>query len=222
MGSKLDRNKFDNTVFQETSAGLAKQLSEAGVDHAAFERPLPVCELAKCRATCCHDGVMLSDEEARILGELGGGDGMIEAEDGRKKTKTVAGDSSKLAGDFPDHFPKTRCVFLDDQHRCQWQLRAVEEGRHPWYYKPTSCWLHPVLITRKKERPVLTLLSREEDKAGFASHTPCGKFREGAAPARESLGMELKMLGVISGRDFYGELNAPPGFSSRANSSNSG
>jgi hypothetical protein len=28
------------------------------------------------------------------------------------------------------------------------------------------------------------------------------------------LAMELRMLGDLSGRDFYGELNAPPGFSS--------
>jgi len=222
LSAKFHRSNSECTIFEKTSAGLAKQLCEAGVDHAGFERPLPVCELTRCRATCCHDGVILSGEEARILTELGGGDGIVQLEDGRKKSKTIQADPLTLAEDFPDHFPKTRCVFLDDQHRCLWQVRAVKEGRHPWFYKPTSCWLHPVLITRKNARPVLTVLSRQKDEAGFASHTPCGKFREDAAPARESLGMELKMLGEISGRDFYGELNAPPGFSSRANASNSG
>ena len=55
------------TIFSETFKGLASALAEAAVDHDAFEKPLPVCELAKCRATCCHDGVILSAEEARVL-----------------------------------------------------------------------------------------------------------------------------------------------------------
>ena len=44
----------------------------------------------------------------------------------------------------------------------------------------------------------------------------------GAPPARESLKMELEMLGLISGRNFHGELNGPPGFLSEANDITSG
>lgn len=209
-------NPNQKTIFQETVRELAGQLAEAAVDHEAFERPLPVCELSRCRATCCHDGVILSKEEADVLVGLGGEEGVVELEDGRRKTRTIVAKEEELAEDFPSHFPKTRCVFLDAKHRCKWQLRAVAEGKYPWYYKPTSCWLHPVLLGMRDGRPFLTIRSREEDDAGFASQTPCGRATAGAASAREALAMELKMLGDLSGRDFYGELNAPPGFSSRA------
>ena len=215
-------NDTPPSIFAETRRNLARQLAEASLDHEAFERRLPICELTKCRATCCHDGVILSEEEAGILSALGGAEGIVTLSDGRKKTATRDADNEVLADDFPDHFPKTRCVFLDDQHRCQWQLRAVAEGRHPWFYKPTSCWLHPVLITKREGRPLITIRSGEDDEAGFASFTPCGRVTEGALPAWESLAMELKMLGDISGRDFYSQMKAPPGFSVEAKDCNSG
>ena len=208
------------TIFRETIKGLALALAEAAVDHHAFEKPLPVCELARCRATCCHDGVILSPEEAEVLSQ--DCEGIIELEDGRLKTETVAAPLGHLANDFPDHFPKTRCVFLDEQHRCLWQLRAVQEGRHPWFYKPTSCWMHPLILKTEADRPLLTLLSRSEDKVGFATFTQCGRSKTGAPPARESLKMELEMIGRISGRNFYGELNGPPGFLSEASDITSG
>ena len=206
-----------SSMFPTTRDELVRQLSEAGLDHDAFERPIPVCELTKCRATCCHDGVVLSDEEARVLNGLGAGDDLKLRSDGVWKTRTVAASEDEMAEDFPGHFPKTRCVFLDEEHRCRWQLRAVEEGKHPWFYKPTSCWMHPVLIARRDGRPVITIRSRSGDEEGFASHTPCGRGEEGAAPAWESLAMELKMLGEMSGRDFYSQMKAPPGFSVSTN-----
>jgi len=198
------------TIFRETAVELAKQLREAAVDHAAFEWGLSVCELASCRATCCHDGAILSEEEAEVLAGLDDREGIETLGNRQKKTRTVRAGEDELGEDFPDHFLKTRCVYLDEQHRCFWQLRSVAEGRHPWFYKPTSCWMHPVLLTQRDRRPFLTLLSREDDAAGFASHTPCGKVASCAKPARFSLGMELEMLKLISGRDFSRELNAPP------------
>jgi len=215
-------NETRQSIFTETRCDLAGQLTEAALDHDAFERRLPICELTKCRATCCHDGVILSEEEAGILSSLGGAEGIVTMSDGRKKTATKDAVSEDLANDFPNHFSKTRCVFLDDSHRCQWQLRAVAEGRHPWFYKPTSCWLHPVLLTKREGRPLITIRAREDDETGFASHTPCGRVTEGAPPAWKSLAMELKMLGDISGRDFYSQMNAPPGFSVETNDCNSG
>ena len=208
------------TIFRETVRGLASALAEAAVDHHAFEEPLPVCELAKCRATCCHDGVILSPEEAEVLRR--DCEGVIELEDGRLKTETVATSSDRLADDFPGHFPKTRCVFLDEKHRCLWQIRAIKEGKHPWFYKPTSCWMHPLILKTEAGRPLLTLLSRNEDEVGFATFTHCGRSKVGAPPARESLKMELEMIDTISGRNFYGELNGPPGFLSEANDITSG
>ena len=79
----------DVTIFSKTAAGLGRVLEEAGVDDEAFERALPVCDLVKCRATCCHDGVILSDEEAEVLQSLGAENGVVKLEDGRWKTRTV-------------------------------------------------------------------------------------------------------------------------------------
>lgn len=192
------------SAFPRSLKTLAQQLREAAVDHEAFEIPLPLCQLHECRATCCHDGVVISEEEAAVLGE-----GVIELGDGRKKTQTVPASDEQLAQNFPSHFPKTRCVFLDDQHRCQWQLKSVEEGKHPWFYKPISCWMHPLLVSERDGRPVLTIRHPENDETNFAAQTPCGKWTADSDPARMSLKMELEMLSEISGRDFLRELNAP-------------
>ena len=197
------------TAFTKTAEDLAHQLKEAAVDHAGFEKRLPLCELSKCRATCCHDGVILSDEEAEVLKSLGADEELFQDRYGFQKTKTMAAQSGQIADDFPAHFPKTRCVFLDEEHRCQWQLRAVEEGKHPWFYKPTSCWMHPVLLTQLDDRPYLTILGSGQDRLQFASNTPCGREEESADEARISLKGELEMLARISGRDFVSELNAP-------------
>lgn len=197
------------TVFRVTAASLARQLREAAVDHSAFEEGLSVCDLATCRATCCHDGAILSEEEAEVLLVIDDRDGIEILANGQKKTRTMPAGDRELAADFPVHFLKTRCVYLDDQHRCYWQLRSIEEGKHPWFYKPTSCWMHPVLLTRRDRRSFLTILAAEEDSSGFASQTPCGRHSLCAKPARLSLGAELEMLGLISGRDFSGEINAP-------------
>ena len=192
------------SAFPRSIQTLARQLQEAAVDHEAFEIPLPLCHLQECRATCCHDGVMVSDEEAEVLGR-----GVIELADGRKKTETIPASGEQLAENFPNHFSKTRCVFLDEQHRCMWQLKSVEERKHPWFYKPISCWMHPLLVAEQDGRPVLTVRHPERDETNFATHTPCGQLMAGADPARMTLKMELEMLSEISGRDFLRELNAP-------------
>lgn len=195
---------MDVSAYPKSIATLSRQLREAAVDYEAFEIPLPLCQLYECRATCCHDGVVISAEEAEVLGK-----GVVELPDGRKKTRTVTAEATELAVNFPEHFPKTRCVFLDEKHRCKWQLKSVGEGKHPWFYKPISCWLHPLLVTEKEGRPLLTVRKPEGDETNFATHTPCGKLTEGAEPARVTLKMELDMLAEISGRDFLRELNAP-------------
>ena len=199
----------NETIFSKTAENLAIQLREAAVDHEAFELPMAICELTKCRATCCHDGVILTDEEAQTLKDLGGEEGIEKNEEGSFRTRTREARSTELADDFPKHFPQTRCVFLDEYHHCHWQSRAMAEGRPAWFYKPTSCWMHPLLLSHKEGRPFLTLVTREEDRKGFASHTPCGQISKDAQSARLSLKSELEMLTRLSGRDFFAELNAP-------------
>ena len=92
----------------------------------------------------------------------------------------------------------------------------MEIGADPWFHKPLTCWLHPLLIKpgRRGGRPELTLPSPENDpqKApgypGFASCTHCGRPDPEGEPAKVALAPELERLSLISGRDLLGELNA--------------
>ena len=214
------------TAFPRLELELGRQVREARLDHEVFQRPLKVCDLTRCRATCCHDGVYLCDEEREgIDGALTGNADLLikygwsrssweESRDGRMKTRTIDADDSELGEGFPAHFPKTRCVFLDGEHRCVLQRLSVDRGHHPWWWKPVSCWLHPLLIRRQPDgRPVVTLAQPERDPAarpgypGFGSFTPCGVSPEEGPPAWQALRGELDLLGKLGDRDLVAELS---------------
>ena len=59
-----------HTAYEKTAQIVAAQLREAVIDYEAFETELRPCELDRCRATCCHDGVYLSQEEAEGLPDV--------------------------------------------------------------------------------------------------------------------------------------------------------
>ena len=111
---------------------------------------------------------------------------------------------------FPDHFSDTACVFHLDDGRCGLQVLSVARGRHPWHYKPTGCWLHP-LTTAYDNVPGLGLHDNRTDPCqaraypGFITSTLCGQSEEQGAPAYEVLREELDFLGKIAGRDLYAE-----------------
>lgn len=222
------------TVYQQTAEILRGQVREALLDHDAFEQKVRACELERCRATCCHDGVYLSQEEAegvtKLLDEYRDeltsfglilpDDPIIKVRGGRaQKTATREAIAGELADDYPAHFPKTRCVFLDQQGRCGIQMLSVKKGRPSWFDKPLTCWIHPIVIlpaNAERSRPLITLVSAENDPQkeegypGFASCTHCGRVDEDGKKARQVLTAELEMLGAIAGRDILGELNAEP------------
>lgn len=206
------------------AASLRASLRRADVDHAAFALPLARCQPADCRATCCHDGVILDSLESSLL-EQSADDhaGALQAmgldtsqalfatdHRGRRRTTTRPARSEEMAEGFPSHFPQTRCVFLDRDHRCLWQRLAMTQRRHPWHYKPVSCWMHPIALqTRSHGIPaLLTLAGDPDDPSDFATATPCRRPCPAAPPARETLAEELALLGLIAGRDFQGELQA--------------
>ena len=223
-----------HTAYSQTAGHVAEQLREALLDHEAFEKKIKPCELEKCRATCCHDGVYLSAEESAGIEKLLSAhrgkfveyglslpdEPIVATRGGRSlKTATRVAEAGELAEDFPEHFPKTRCVFLDRQGRCGIQMLSVDLGREAWFDKPLTCWIHPIVILpagRERARPVVTLVTPDNDpqKAveypGFGSCTHCGRPDDSGVPAREALAPELDMLGLVSGRDLLGELNAEP------------
>jgi hypothetical protein len=208
------------TAFTKTAEALCAQLREAAVDHAAFETPLLPCDLTRCRASCCHDGVVLSREEGDLIENLLQAfpdsfppDARLEASgssNGSLKTATRPARDHDCAEDYPDHFTRTRCVFLDHNHRCTLQLHSSERGHHQWFFKPISCWMHPVLLQRSApdHRPVLTLRTTADDERRFASCTHCGRADPSGMPAKDALGPELEALSILSGRDFRNELSA--------------
>lgn len=213
------------TLFPETAKILTAQITEARVDHLAFETLLRPCELSRCKATCCYDGVYISDEEAGQIREvvrkeesilLNADEVILQTEHGQK-TATRPAEEGELADDFPEHFPKTRCVFLDSGGCCGLQKKAMNDNLDPWLYKPISCWMHPlVLVPAGKwgNRPVLTIVNAENDPqrdgdyAGYASCTHCGRADVDGKPAWQVLEQELKRLGELCGRDIYSELSA--------------
>lgn len=217
------------TAFPETVKILAGQIAEARVDHAAFEVLLRPCEMSRCKATCCYDGVHVSDEEAgyirkmvrgKFSGVLDFESVIVSTETGRgQKTATRVAEDGELAEDFPEHFARTRCVFLDREGYCGLQKLAMAEGVDAWRHKPLTCWMHPLVLIpagKWEERPVLTLVNAENDPqrskfgeyAGYASCTHCGREDAGGRPAWEGLEAELRYLGELCGRDVYGELSA--------------
>lgn len=206
------------TAFPSLEQDLARAVREAQLDHEALAVPLKTCELTTCRAMCCHDGVYLDAEERTVIHSLIAENreilaryGWAENElftrrDGRWKSATRE-EAGKPTG-YPAHFPRTRCVFLDAENRCVLQRLAADKGKHPWFWKPVSCWMHPLLF-RPGRRPILTLAKRTNDDAAFSSYTPCGIACATGIKASETLRTELDLLGKIGGRDLVAELAAP-------------
>ena len=219
------------TAFPQTLKILASQIRVARVDHAAFETLLKPCEVNRCRATCCHDGVHLSEEEAEHLSEIAKNDSARLLEYGLslpdevivglhagQKTATRVAEEGELAVDFPAHFPKTRCVFLDRKGYCGIQRLSMEEGRDAWFDKPLTCWMHPLVLIpagKWEERPVLTIVNpdndpqRQGDYLGYGSCTHCGRPATDGSPAWQVLATELKHLGRLCNRNINAELSAP-------------
>jgi hypothetical protein len=219
------------TAYPETLEWLADTVASMRVDTASLQRPLSRCDLSKCRGTCCHDGVYLGPEEAEVLrGVVAGAREEIEAMGIHLPSRvvvygtwreTTSGPKTAVRREpkhgvvegYPEHFPETACVFLLEDARCALQALAVNRGLPPWYYKPLTCWTHPLAFDGIEDGvPVLTLHNEENDPQrfpdydGFVCRTPCGKTCEGGEPAWKVLEEELRFLGELGGRDLIGEI----------------
>lgn len=218
------------TAFPETVKILARQIREARLDHAAFDTLIRPCEMSRCKATCCHDGVHLSEEEAGHIESvvrlnkdqlvsygLELPDTVIIPVKKGVKTAVRVAQVDELALDYPTHFPKTRCVFLDSHGYCGLQKLSMEAGSDAWLHKPLTCWMHPLVLIpagKWEQRPVLTLVNtvndpqKTRDYPGYASCTHCGRADDTGILAWQALKAELIRLGELCGRDIFGELSA--------------
>ncbi|PWU08940.1 MAG: hypothetical protein C5B47_03985, partial [Verrucomicrobia bacterium] len=109
---------------------------------------------------------------------------------------------------YPSHFDETACVFLMEDARCGLQVLAEIDGKHPWHYKPFSCWLLPIKLRNGEIR----LFDENTDPFifsdydGFISRIVCNRVSDCGAAASETLGPELDFLGKILNRDLRAEL----------------
>jgi hypothetical protein len=150
------------TAFPQTERWLRDNCADAVLDLPAFQRPLARCDLSRCRGMCCYDGVYVDANTADVLQRISGlraaefedcgvvlpGTVITEGvwRDGSSGPKTVT-KPTRFRGvveGFPGHFDETSCVFHADDGRCTLQTLGIKDGKHPWFYKPRTCWLHPI------------------------------------------------------------------------------
>lgn len=222
------------TAYPHDEAGLRTRLATGRVDAEAFRRPLARCEIASCRGMCCYDGVYLSPESAAVVeqaavlhAEFFAGLGLqlsdpiiVEGDwawkKGGLKTAVRPRTFSRTVQGFPPHFKDTACVFLTNDGLCSLQLLSQHLGRHPWYYKPVKCWMHPITL-EGDESGVLMLHNDRTDPYrlpgydGFVTRIFCGNTCPGGKPAFAVLSDELNFLSRIVGRDLRSEAKGWPG-----------
>lgn len=168
------------------------------------------CDVSRCEARCCYDGVYLMPGEEAFLRELVGKvpelrealpeefivDGWWQGEYYGRKTATRP--HEYRSADYPAHFTRTRCVFADEAGFCRLESFARGRGQHPWTFKPATCWLFPLHVEAGK--PVPPVKHRREDPyrapdyPGYSTFVPCGSHDGRGKPWREALAVELDYL----------------------------
>jgi hypothetical protein len=221
------------TAYPEDEASLRRRMAGGRVDADSFQRPVERCAISACRGMCCYDGVYVSRESAAVIERLAREEATFFAgldlrlpapvivegtwswKRGGLKTAVRPRAFSKMVEGFPPHFADTACVFLTGDGRCALQLLSIHLGRHPWYYKPVKCWLHP--ITLEGEAPAVLVLHNDRTDPyrfpgydGFVSRIFCGRTSPGGAPAAAVLADELIFLSRIVGRDLLVEARPAP------------
>lgn len=168
------------------------------------------CDVRRCEAACCYDGVYLLPAEESFLRELVARvprlrehvprefivDGYWNGAYLGRKTATRA--HAYRNPDFPAHFARTRCVFADAEGFCELEKFARDNGQHPWTYKPATCWMFP--LQEEAGAPVEPVRGGKEDPyrtpeyPGYASCVPCGRRDPSGRPWREALAREIAYL----------------------------
>ncbi|MHB1297189.1 MAG: DUF3109 family protein [Gemmatimonadaceae bacterium] len=205
------------TAFPETVLAARGALAAAPVDRASFERPLSLCDISRCHGACCSDGVPLNPEEARVLSELVEAEAPALVHLGLRPDSLVAmaepggsghtGIRARAPGErsprHPASVPDTACAMLTADGLCGLQVLAVDRGMHPWFWKPMTCWLHPVAVDETGIRlpPEGVTRERAYRDGGYASVTECSRAGLNARPASHVLAAEIGFLGELIGRD---------------------
>jgi hypothetical protein len=224
MKHNLEDDRPPVTVFRDSEIAVRAKYGRARLDTEEFQRKINRCSLANCKGTCCYGGVRVDDDTARVLQQLSVdrapdfremGLNLPSSVVARTKWQGVSGNITALkpfpfrsaVDNYPIDFDETACTFLMHDGRCGLQLLAELDGKHPWYFKPLSCWLFPIKLWKSEIR----LFNKETDPFrflgynGFVSQTFCGRTSECGQPAVQALEPELTYLGHILNRDLLKE-----------------
>lgn len=212
------------TAFSKSAETVRKEYGKVPLDPTEFQRKLTRCELS-CHGMCCYGGVSVDKDTADVLQRLATerkpdfqkmGLELADPVVAPTEWQGIVGNITALkprnfksrVKDYPAHFEETACTFLMEDARCGLQVLSELDGKHPWYYKPFSCWLLPIKLWKgtirlfnKMNDPFLY-----PDYPGFISRTFCGRTDASGEPASKLLAPELEYLGKILDRDLIAEL----------------
>jgi hypothetical protein len=157
------------------------------------KRPLLTpCNIKKCPAPCCYDGVyMKSEEEEEKIKKFVESNKdyfkflpkeYIKYNNWRnlaKGMKTTTRPFKNKMINYPKHFTNTRCVFAFDDGVCSLQRLATDLDYHPWKFKPEACWMYPItafpfgepMSPPKREDKDLYYI--DESYPGYSKFLPC-------------------------------------------------
>jgi hypothetical protein len=214
----------DVTAFSKSAETVRKQYGDVPLDPAEFQRKLTRCSLT-CEGMCCYGGVSVDNDTAEVLQRLATerrsdfqkmGLDLPHPVVAKTEWHGVVGNITALkprnfrsrVADYPAHFEETACAFLMEDARCGLQVLAELDGKHPWYYKPFSCWLLPIKLWKGAIRlfDKITDPFLYPDYPGFISRIRCGLTDERGEPASVLLTPELEYLGKLLNRDLIREL----------------
>lgn len=228
MSSGGDQKEATITAFGDSEVALKAHYEKAKLKSDEFQRKLKSCGLS-CKGMCCYGGVSVDEGTAEVLQRLSEERSSEFRDMGLELPAKVVAPTEwhgvvgnitalkarpfrSLVADYPEHFDETACVFLMDDARCGLQVLAQIDGKHPWYYKPFSCWSLPIKLYNGEIR--LFDASSDPfifpDYDGFICRTHCGRTNEAGAPAATVLTSELEFLGRILGRDLVTETEPLP------------
>ncbi|MGI2901736.1 hypothetical protein [Tolypothrix sp. VBCCA 56010] len=240
------------TAYPQTEQACRDELSQATVDIDSFKQNRQRCSLSSCDGMCCYNGVNVNQETAEIIQRVVEEEADFfknlgldlptqviiddqEYEDltvenvewkglcSVKKTALKEKPYSILINDYPKHFRNTVCVFTLDDVRCGLQELSKAKGLHPWYYKPFTCWIFPILIASGENQPQISLPSPETEPwylpeyefYGYFTKAFCGKPSDCGQVGYILLQEELKFLSEIVGRNFVEEIQDSVGDANR-------
>ena len=128
-----------------------------------------------CESVCCYDGVSLTFDEVMKI--------KLFVEDNKEYfhflpeaylngNRTITREQ-EYNDSFPEHLPKTRCIFGLENGACSLQARSIELGLHQWEIKPEPCWLFPLRV--ETNSLIFPFSSGSREYNNFMRYFPCAK-----------------------------------------------